>query len=97
MQSNFYVRFSRIIGKQTQKCKILHFDGDFRHIALPCQSASVSEILQTQITETEDTTMAKRDKYHPDYKKLYPSEEIAPEVMKVALSSLHPATPVVGS
>ena len=27
--------------------------------------------------------MAKRDKYHPNYKKLYPSEEIAPEVMKL--------------
>lgn len=27
--------------------------------------------------------MAKRDKYHPDYKKLYPGEEIAPEVMKL--------------
>ena len=27
--------------------------------------------------------MAKRDKYHPDYKKLYPNEEITPEVMRL--------------
>lgn len=26
--------------------------------------------------------MAKRDKYHPDYKKLYPGEEITPEVLE---------------
>jgi len=26
--------------------------------------------------------MAKRDKYHPDYKKLYPGVEIAPEIEK---------------
>ena len=27
--------------------------------------------------------MAKRDKYHPDYKKLYPGEEITPEVLEL--------------
>lgn len=31
--------------------------------------------------------MAKRDKYHPDYQALYPSEEITPEVMKILRES----------
>ena len=42
---------------------------------------------QPQISETEDTVMAKRDKYHPDYKKLYPGEDITPTVLSVLKQS----------
>ena len=31
--------------------------------------------------------MAKRDKYNPDYKELYPGEKISPEVLKVLKQS----------
>ena len=31
--------------------------------------------------------MAKRDKYHPDYKKMYPGEDITPTVLSVLKQS----------
>ena len=76
-----------LVGESLKIAFLDILTGNFVHLVTAPALRLVSEILLNHISETEDMTMSKRDRYSPDYHRLYPGVMITPPVMRVLRQS----------